>query len=100
MGPGSFGDRITGAVRAGLRSGAAVLWAAAGLGVLGLVGLGVAQAQDSNHIGDTVVLQGGEGEVYIAGLPAAGPSASRRATTSATIWNGCRRASRCGNGAT
>ena len=66
MGPGSFGDRITGALRAGLRSGAAVLWAAAGLGALGLVS---AQAQDSNHIGDTVVLQGGEGEVYIAGLP-------------------------------
>ena len=39
--------------------------------LFGLVlGAGAAAAQNSNHSGDTVVLLGGDGEVYIAGLPA------------------------------
>lgn len=38
--------------------------------VLGKLGMDArALAQASNHSGDTVVLQGGDGEVYIAGLP-------------------------------
>ena len=53
---------MTGALQAGLLAGAALLWAAVGASQAAL-------AQNSNHTGDTVVLQGGEGEVYIAGLP-------------------------------
>jgi hypothetical protein len=49
----------------GLGFGAAVLAALA----LGLLGAAPAAAQSSSHAGDTLVFQGGEGEVYIAGLP-------------------------------
>ena len=44
--------------------------AAAFVAAVGCGSAGPAAAQSSNHVGDTVVLQGGAGEVYIAGLPA------------------------------
>ena len=39
------------------------------VGLYALAPIDPASAQTSNHAGDTAVLQGGAGEVYIAGLP-------------------------------